>query len=101
MNDMDPSPLFYRVPNQDEFNKSFGIFSNDNHTSELRMGFCLSDCFNYRSSVIYMSPFLLNNHSEFVVESIKKAWNEQNLVKETQKIELTFPSKLQIETDQK
>jgi hypothetical protein len=59
---MDPSSLFFKTPDQSQFNKAFLSFPDGPESVEI-MGFCFSDCYNYRAAVLYMSPHLIQNYS--------------------------------------
>jgi hypothetical protein len=62
VNGIDPALLFYQAPSQDDFNSEFLKLENP-----YLMGFCFRNCFNYRQTVILISPkFTVNRVDIFV-----------------------------------
>jgi hypothetical protein len=56
VNGIDPALLFYQAPSQVDFNDEFL-----NSKNPYLMGFCFRNCFNYRQSILLISPKFTQN----------------------------------------
>lgn len=71
INGIEPSHLFYQSPNENDFDRKFL-----NYLEQNLMGFCFKNCYNYKQSGILIKPEYAARHD--LLDLIKNTWVKAN-----------------------